>query len=261
MYTRPGMTCLDDSALVELADGNLDPAGRAAIDAHVDSCGHCALIVAELARAVAPAGDGAAVLALGSTVGRYRVESWIGAGAMGEVLAAWDPELGRLVALKLAPPADAVELERHLREARALARIRHPNVVTVHDAGVHDVRAFLAMELIEGTTLRVLPAERRSWREVVKLYAQAGRGLAAAHAAGVVHRDFKPDNVVVGDDGRVQVIDFGLAGAAAAAVVEASGTPDTMAGTGRVGTPAYMAPEVVAVLINIQIVRDHFCLD
>lgn len=231
------MQCLDETALVDLADGTLDPRGRVALEAHVDGCAHCALMVAELARAMAP--DGAATVPTrGSMIGRYRVESWVGAGAMGEVFAARDTELDRLVALKLAPPAEDAEVERHLREARTLARIRHPNVVTVHDAGMHGGRAFLAMELIEGTTLRGLAAQRRSWREAVGLYLQAARGLAAAHAAGVVHRDFKPDNVVVGDDGRVQVIDFGLARADLAV-----GTP-VRGGTGRVGTPGYMAPEV-----------------
>jgi serine/threonine protein kinase len=184
----------------------------------------------------------------------------IGQGAMGVVYAAYDPELDRRVALKLLRP-EGRHLEhlrrRLLREAQALARLSHPNVVSVHDVGTCGDGLFLAMDLVEGTTLAEWLHTPRPWREVLRVFVEAGRGLAAAHAAGLVHRDFKPANVLVGHHGQVRVTDFGLA--------STSGKPDEplplaelqrepldplatrspgLTRTGAVlGTPAYMAPE------------------
>ena len=150
--------------------------------------------------------------------GRYRIVRRIGSGGMGTVYTAFDPTLDRTVALKVLHEkiegADAEQ--RLLREAQAMARLSHPNVVTVHDAGMEDGRPYVAMEFVEGYDLRSwLKREPRSWSEIVDQFVAAGKGLAAAHAAGLVHRDFKPGNVLVGDDGRVRVTDFGLARAAA----------------------------------------------
>ena len=188
---------------------------------------------------------------------------------MGEVYAAFDPQLDRKVALKLLHETTARQAaartarERLLREAKAIARLSHPNVVVVHDAGaiddpVHGDRVFLAMEFIEGETLAAwLDAAPRSWREIRDVFAAAGEGLAAAHEAGLVHRDFKPQNVMVGRDGSVRVMDFGLA--SDSSVIErgerprstspATGVAPTshtvaLTGTGvLLGTPLYMAPE------------------
>jgi tetratricopeptide (TPR) repeat protein/predicted Ser/Thr protein kinase len=153
----------------------------------------------------------------GTIIGRYVVLSKLGAGAMGMVLAAYDPELDRKVALKLLKARtgsqDAAQA-RLRREAQALAKLDHPNVVGVHDVGVHEGQLFVGMEFVEGQTLGewMLEATRpRPWPEVLRVFAEAGRGLAAAHEAGLVHRDFKPDNVMLGADGRVRVMDFGLA--------------------------------------------------
>ncbi len=195
-------------------------------------------------------------------VGRYVVLERIGAGGMGVVYAAYDPELDRKVALKLLHPerTGAAAEEHRLRlqrEAQAIARLSHPNVVAVFDAGTLDEQVFVAMEFVAGRTLRQwLREEKRSWREIVAVFLAAGRGLAAAHDAGLVHRDFKPDNVLLGGDGRVKVADFGLArpvgeadpGGGEAAVAESPGsrgllaTPLTEWGV-AMGTPAYMAPE------------------
>ncbi len=172
-------------------------------------------------------------------VGRYVILDRIGEGGMGVVYAAYDGELDRRIALKvLAPwrqrshPGAAAGL---LREAQALARLAHPHVVAVHDAGLVDGDAFVAMEYVAGSDLRAwLGAAPRARDAIVAVFVQAGRGLAAAHAAGIVHRDFKPANVLVGDDGRVRVVDFGLAADPAA--------PGDPAGD-VAGTPAYMAPE------------------
>jgi tetratricopeptide (TPR) repeat protein/predicted Ser/Thr protein kinase len=207
-------------------------------------------------------GPSAEALGRGVTVGRYVVLDHIGAGGMGVVYAAYDPELDRRVALKLLRPdrfsSDAGRL-RLLREAQALARLTHPNVVAVYDAGTFGDRVFVAMELVEGETLRqwlrAEPRSPRAWREVLERFLPAGRGLAAAHAAGLVHRDFKPENVLLGRDGRARVVDFGLAKALADAAEEpeAAGAPAEEPGGALVtpltewgvvlGTPAYMAPE------------------
>jgi tetratricopeptide (TPR) repeat protein len=182
---------------------------------------------------------------------------------MGVVYTAYDPQLDRKLALKLlraltAPGAGSRAAARLLREGQALARLAHPNVISVHDVGTHEGQVFVAMELVEGGTLRDwLISTPRPWREILAMFVQAGRGLAAAHAAGLVHRDFKADNVLVGRDGRARVVDFGLAhagedtaspsGPEALAVVAARsqsplGTPLTENGE-LMGTPLYMAPE------------------
>ncbi|HTE52868.1 MAG TPA: protein kinase [Kofleriaceae bacterium] len=241
------------------------------VEAHLDSCASCRSLVASAGRdpaevtgppGVAPsAAPGASEL-----IGRYRVLRVVGSGGMGTVYAAQDPELDRVVALKLLDPSlaatDATALRSRLaREAQAMARLAHPNVITVHDIGSFGDQLFIAMEHVDGGTLRSwLRSTPRDWRAVVEVLSAAGRGLAAAHAAGVVHRDFKPDNVLVGVDGRVRVTDFGLARlhAAAAASVDAASSdatsddasPDaravttSLSGSGMlVGTPAYMAAE------------------
>ncbi|HTM19138.1 MAG TPA: serine/threonine-protein kinase, partial [Kofleriaceae bacterium] len=150
---------------------------------------------------------------VGARYDRFVVEEVLGAGGMGVVMAAVDPELGRRVALKVLRPdlASALDQGRLVREAQAMARLSHPNVVTVYDVGRAGDNVFIAMELVDGQTLRGWLRQRpRSWREVVTVFVAAGRGLAAAHEAGLVHRDFKPDNVLVGRDGRPRVGDFGI---------------------------------------------------
>jgi tetratricopeptide (TPR) repeat protein len=187
----------------------------------------------------------------GTRIGRYVVLSRIGRGGMGTVFRAEDVELGRPVALKrLHAEANAESRARLVREARSAAQLQHPNVVTVHEVSEHLGAPFLAMELVDGVTLTAwLKETSRSWREVVDVVAQAGRGLVAAHARGLVHRDFKPDNVLVDRTGRARVADFGLARALDATASEPSGpishdTRLTITGS-LAGTPAYMAPELV----------------
>ncbi len=187
------------------------------------------------------------------SIGRFSIRGRVGSGASGDVLIGVDPKLGRRVAIKLLRPLsgghDADERRARLRkEARALAQLSHPNVVTVYELGTHAEQEFMVSELIEGGTLRdwISDAERNT-DEVLAVFAQAGRGLAAAHAAGLVHRDFKPDNVLVGKDGRARIADFGLVSLADAA----GDIPDdtevdqlALTQTGMlVGTPVYMAPE------------------
>lgn len=193
------------------------------------------------------------------TVGRYQVQGRIGSGGMGVVYRAHDPELDRDVAVKLMnPEAGGPESQmargRLVREARAMARLAHPNVLHVYDVGTVSDGVFIAMELVEGESLDAwLSRAARPWRAVLNRYLDAGRGLSAAHAAGVIHRDFKPENVLVGTDGRVRVGDFGLAGAPAAAenelrdsdeALDERPVAEALTRTGALlGTPKYMAPE------------------
>jgi eukaryotic-like serine/threonine-protein kinase len=180
----------------------------------------------------------------------------LGAGGMGVVFAAFDEKLERKVAIKLVVTQGSDERahQRLLREAQAQGRLSHPNVVTVYEVGtLPEGRLFIAMELVKGQTLRGWQQSgTRSWQDLVERYAAAGDGLAAAHRAGIVHRDFKPDNVLVGDDGRVRVADFGLAFAAEAELPppDPSERPSgersrpALTAVGAVlGTPGYMAPE------------------
>lgn len=189
--------------------------------------------------------------------GRYRIEGRLGSGGMADVFEATDPELGRSVAVKFVRLGAQSDEERTrarlVREARALARLTHPNVVPIYDVGTEGDEVYLVMELVRGRTLRTWLLTDRSTHEVLDLLESAGRGLAAAHEAGIVHRDFKPDNVVVGDDGRVRVLDFGLAvgGAAGDDIHSTFGEPSepvamdlrlTQTGS-ALGTPRYMSPE------------------
>jgi tetratricopeptide (TPR) repeat protein len=205
------------------------------------------------------------LLSRGTIVDRYTVLEKLGAGGMGEVYAVYDAKLDRRVALKLLLGFGNAFEARLVREAQAMARLSHPNVVAVFDTGRVDDRMFVAMEFVQGTTLRTWQkAKDRRWNEVLRAYLEAGRGLAAAHAAGLVHRDFKSDNVLVADGGAVKVTDFGLARALGepsireeppetpASVSEPTPpTPSTtpaletpMTETGAIlGTPGYMAPE------------------
>jgi predicted Ser/Thr protein kinase len=223
----------------------------------------------ELAR-TATAHDGAPTpdpeRPIGEMIGRYRLERELGQGGMGVVFVAFDPDLERRVALKVLRATTSKEAAQRLqREARAMARLNHPNVVTVHEVGTANGRDYVAMELIEGETLADwIRSQKRSELEVVDAFVQAGRGLAAAHAAGIVHRDFKPHNVLRASTGRIEVTDFGLAREAHAEAIAADplvatlpvglattttgpATPSSLSGltvTGSLlGTPAYMAPE------------------
>ncbi len=196
-------------------------------------------------------------------IGRFVVRERLGSGAMGVVYEAYDPKLDRKVALKVldAKVDDGNGVEaRSLREARAAAKLSHPHVVAVHDAGAHEGRVWVAMELVRGGTLRDWLEERdRGWTEIVEMFRQVGEGLAAAHHAGLVHRDFKPENVLVGRDERTErlrarVVDFGLARDLSAELRESDLGVDPLTSSGEVevpltrtgiiaGTPAYMAPE------------------
>ena len=193
-------------------------------------------------------------VARGTALGRYVILETLGQGGMGVVYSAYDPQLDRRIAIKLLRHSTSDEGNaRLLREARAMARLNHRNVATVHDVGTVDDSVFIAMEFVEGETLKRWISERAGtssfgFRDVLELYLDAGEGLAAAHDAGLIHRDFKPENVMLTPQGRVVVLDFGLAAppAEGASVGNLVFENNDLTMTGTImGTPAYMSPEQI----------------
>ncbi|MDB4963614.1 MAG: serine/threonine kinase family protein [Myxococcales bacterium] len=272
---------VDDNAIEAFVGGRLSGPEASAVRSHLDGCADCLSLVACVVKQASAGGAptlpavpalGSApettarldrkILTRGAKVGPYVIERLVGIGGMGVVYAAHDPRLDRTVALKLirtelGPVRDEL-VQRLRRESKALARLSHPNVTTVYELGTAEGEVYVAMEYVAGTNLRAWQVEaRRTPREILAAYTRAGIGLAAAHAVGLVHRDFKPDNVLMAqrgsDQGSVKVTDFGLArlGGEVVAVptdvdpqrVRAPSDHElTMTGM-FIGTPAYMAPE------------------
>lgn len=234
------VACPDENELVRFARGALDEAAGSSLSSHLDGCASCRHAVAEAAseEPLSPP-----PVAAGARVGRYEVDALLGTGAMGAVFSARDASLHRRVAIKLLHTAgDELSRERLDREAQAMARLNHPHVVTVYELGDWTGGRFIAMELVDGKTLDAwLPGTSgEARRQVLR---DAGRGLAAAHQAGVVHRDFKPRNLIVGADQRVRVTDFGLSRPLPAVEGAAPGSLLTTQHGALVGTPAWMSPE------------------
>jgi serine/threonine protein kinase len=271
---------LDANDVQDLMSGALDSQVRAAVLGHLDTCDDCRELLnitasdtlresMQLSDSMRSGGIGLEATAwaggldetkaatstslvgvnapAGKRLAHYTLVEKLGAGAMGVVWKADDPKLGRQVAVKVLRSAGQELTERLVREARSMAQVNDPNVVTVYEVGeADDGTTFIAMELVSGKSLRAWQTkEKRSIPAIVEAYIAAGRGLAAAHAAGIVHRDFKGDNVLVGDDGRIRVTDFGLAAAkptTGAAPPQIGDVNLTTSGS-VLGTPAYMAPE------------------
>jgi eukaryotic-like serine/threonine-protein kinase len=273
------MSHVDPQRWSALAARQLSPAQEAEVRAHAASCDECrsqlALIEQKrVSEADAPTRElsiseasrvveltKGPVLERGTSVGRFVLLDVLGVGGMGAVYSAYDPQLDRRLAIKLlttsgGPEASAPAHARMLREAQAMARLSHPNVVNVFEVGEHAGSIFIAMEYVPGTTLKAWLREKpRTWRDIVGVFLQAGRGLAAAHAAHLVHRDFKPANVLMGEDGRARVTDFGVA--RADGTLEPVGPVPVAEDSGKtaalsdpltqhdvvVGTVGYMSPE------------------
>ena len=248
--------CLADETLFAFVLGQLPSGSRADVERHLSDCDECRKVVAETARSVTQEESSRSSVDATQRIGRYALLGLLGAGAYGVVYRAFDPDLRRTVALKVLRPdehsQDAMRRDRMVREAQAMAQLSHPNVVAVYDVGVHGDTVYIVMEYVAGGTARdFLNREPRSVVEVLGMYLQAGRGLAAAHAKGLVHRDFKPENVLVGGDGQVRVTDFGLArivdgGAAGSSAVDPNQPVELSTTKGLVGTPGYVAPEQFA---------------
>jgi serine/threonine protein kinase/tetratricopeptide (TPR) repeat protein len=260
--------CPPDETLAALVEKRLSADEAAKLEAHIDSCESCHELLGSYAAtylvdpeyaSTLPVGDRAtelqraAGLPVGTRVGRYVLLERVGEGASGVVYAAHDPELDRKIAIKvLHAKVDAQD--RLLNEARAMAKLAHPNVVAVHDVGAFEGHVFVAMEFVAGGTLRAWMEDVHTTEEIIAAFIDAGHGLAAAHKAGLIHRDFKPENVLVGKDGRVRVTDFGLAARGRTEAGPISNAPEsernvapgsdaTLWTKAMAGTPAYMAPE------------------
>jgi len=301
--------CLQPDTIDAFLSGRFDAAGIERVESHLETCDACRALVSQLARDSIYDAPAAATrrerLASSETlvdrgsrsrpagkrlrpdrIDRYVVDRKLGEGGMGVVFLADDPELKRKVVIKLLHP-DMLEpgldgRARLLREAQAMAKVSHPNVVPIYDVGVHDDQVFLAMEFVDGMDLARWLETPRSKREIIAVFADAGRGLAAAHRAELVHRDFKPHNVMVGTHGDVKVTDFGLAQARLAPPVAGQRlvreAPRLVARTGDigavtllespithtgavVGTPAYMAPEqILAEFVDARSDQFGFCV-
>ncbi|MEM7159512.1 MAG: protein kinase [Myxococcota bacterium] len=287
------MACPEPEALNAFSRGGLNPAERRAIESHLDDCDGCSRVVAELARIFATQHPGGSTdvsldelgvsesdtladeslpmrakvrLHPGERVDRYYILELIGSGGMGVVYAAYDPDLDRKVALKAlhdrhsSKEDDEERAQRRLlREAQAMARLSHPNVITVHQVREIEGRVFISMEFVEGGTLtQWLARAKPDQAKILEMFQAIGRGLGAAHEAGLIHSDIKPDNVLIGADERPRVTDFGLARpsgqdtgrssrpADSPFVIESGLLDATVSRTkGLRGTPAYMAPEQI----------------
>jgi len=275
--------CPDVDALLDFVEKRLNDTDRVLVRQHLERCPDC---MAEVATALTRPGAEAETASLSDDtfasrppgslaapqLGRFQILSQVGSGGMGEVFSAYDPQLNRRVAIKVLKRSHhAIDQARFTREAQALARISHPNVVPIHEAGTHGDSLFIAMEFVEGVTLKEwsnnLDRERDNLGRMLEVLQQAGEGLAAAHESGLVHRDFKPSNVLVGKDGRVRVVDFGVARSSgvgeAASLVDASIGPmseATLTQTGyAIGTPAYMAPEQLLGTVSAASDQFAFC--
>ncbi|MBZ0230872.1 MAG: serine/threonine protein kinase, partial [Deltaproteobacteria bacterium] len=198
-------------------------------------------------------------------IGRYKVVDVLGSGGMGVVYRARDPDLDRELAIKVVRSHSGTPRaqERLLEEARAMAKLRHPAVVPVFDIGTTARGVFIVMPMVGGGTFYDWMKAPHPWRQVVERFLAAGRGLAAAHAAGLIHRDFKPRNVLVGERGEVMVADFGIAARTDDSIdpERASSTPGSAQVSSIAGTPAYMAPEqATSATIDARADQYSFCI-
>lgn len=263
-------SCPSEELLADFVAGTASDAERDELEHHIDACERCAAVLAFYGDAFVTAtgkdvGEERAPgqIRMNGFAGRYEIRECVGFGSGGTVYKAYDPELDRVVALKVLQTGDGGSTQpeqRWTREAKVMAKVVHPNVVAVHDVGLADDCVFIAAEFVEGGSLdQWLDREPRTWTQILKIFDDAGRGLAAIHERGLVHRDFKPHNVMVGGDGRARVTDFGLARilpdlaseAETDVTAELELSPGQMAATIAsrtrtgtiVGTPSYMSPE------------------
>lgn len=252
--------CPDENTFLAFIDGDLPKDHAQELEAHIDQCPVCSELFVELGHLMLgqteddPNSQPQVMAQSPKTLGRYHLKRIVGAGGMGVVYEATDPELQRKVAIKIIRPDKFDDLQdqrraRLKREARALAALTHPNVLTVYDVGEDEARIWIAMEFIDGQPISDwIASERPSWQDILDVYKRAGKGLAAAHEHGLVHRDIKPDNVLISKDDRVLLMDFGLAAQdelPSQSRVLTTDDPLTVTGV-IVGTPLYMSPEQLA---------------
>ncbi|MBL8917093.1 MAG: protein kinase [Archangium sp.] len=261
--TSPGSgQHLGPEETAQYAAGLLDASSRARIDHHIDACPDCRELLSTLVRtalsvttarvaSVTTENETEGVLPKGTRVGPFEVQTPIGAGGMGVVYVAFDPRLQRQVALKSVRDRRG-DPQQLLNEAKLMAQLAHPNVVPVYEVVEAYGQLYIAMELVPGRTLRQwLEAEPRTWQQIVDAWLEAGAGLAAAHAAGIIHGDMKPGNVLIGNDGRVRVTDFGLATSGVEAIGSLRGTVAYMAPEQRKGAPSDQKSDQYAFAVSV----------
>ncbi len=248
-----GLRCPDDEELARYVDGDIEAALQKHITEHLEQCDACEELIGALARDLDEAQHTQTIPQ--TRISRFVVLRPIAAGATSVVYKAYDPKLDRNVALKILRTEVSADDDQVrgflLREAQAIARVRHPSVISVYDIGEFEKRIFIAMEYVPSVTLtQWLKNNKPPWPKTLALFKRAAEGLAAAHAAGLVHRDFKPDNVLVDHEGHPKVIDFGLARVRAMEPADPTERPlldiqaaSSSLSSGLVGTPAYMSPE------------------
>ncbi|MBL4633473.1 MAG: serine/threonine protein kinase [Kofleriaceae bacterium] len=251
------MTCPNNNRINEFVSGVLKGAPLVTIEEHIDQCMSCRELVSvltKLRQEMLESQEFRVDEVAWPVPERYEISHLLGRGGMGSVFLAKDRKLRRNIALKMMRPqrygdSDTTKMqERFVQEAQNMAQISHPNVVTIHDYGHHEGYAYIAMEYVDCQSLSEWLREGTpSLEKITSVLLQAGEGLVAAHEAGLIHRDFKPDNVLVAKDGRVLITDFGLSSGAAIPLGRETGVSDNLIGltqTGMMlGTPIYMAPE------------------
>lgn len=264
------MPCLAESTILRFVEQSLSPTESNAVEEHVDVCPRCRKLLLDVAQGIetpsavaaptpADSFTTASEPSLGPRPGtaineRYLVLEMLGMGGMGRVYSAYDRQLDRKIALKFLRHEQDDGYEQLLREAKALAKLSHPNVIVVYDVGRAYDQTYMAMEFVDGPTVKTwLSKVRPNTQRIIEVFLDAGGGLAAAHRAGLIHRDFKPENVLIGSDDRVRVTDFGLARPLRLVAAKTSKTQDEEAlvapsealnvSTRLEGTPLYIAPE------------------
>jgi len=249
------LQCPDENILMLYLEESLDSEAKENIDKHIEHCTSCSELLVVLAELLCPTSDSPA-LPLGSSVAHFELKDLLGVGGMGAVYEAFDTKLHRRVALKmLRPDAQAIETQgllkaRLLREARVLAGMSHPNILPVYEVGHWDSQVYIAMQLVEGEDLRNwLVRAQPSWSHIIQVFLQVAKGLHAAHLSGIVHRDIKPDNLLVTENGHVYLADFGLVSqnpiSSSRRILPQSKLQKRLTASGMlVGTDGYIAPEL-----------------
>jgi serine/threonine protein kinase len=238
--------CPGDDALLQYAEGTLDRRASEALEEHLEHCGSCRSTMLLFAMVTASRPGHLGIESPPCVPERYEVRSRLGAGAQGSVWRVWDTELRREVAFKIIDVSDERRRRKMQDEARSLAQLNDPGVLEVYDANLDAKPGYLSMHLCRRGSLLQALQDDRGWNETVRLFVSVAQSLSVVHRAGILHRDIKPSNLLIADDGSLKIADFGLARPADVSRKDTLDVERTAEDEAGLGTPAYMAPEVVA---------------